>query len=227
MPGDGHPVGRRPLDGRCRLAPRPPRRREHLHRARGQRPELPQHPAADRGRRGHGRRGDPPRLRLPRRERDVRRDLPGVQHPLHRPEPGGDPPPRGQGPRARARAQGGRAPPARQRRGRARRGGRAGSSPRPSAIRCSSRRRWGAAGAGSGSCGRPTAWRRPCGPARARRPRRSDPRRSTSRSTWRAPATSRCRSWPTAAATRSTWASGTAPSSAATRSSWRSRRARS
>ena len=44
--------------------------------------------------------------------------------------------------------------------------------------------------------------------------------------TWMARATSRCRCWPTAAATSSTWVSGTAPSSAGTRSFWRRRRAR-
>jgi hypothetical protein len=46
--------------------------------------QLPEHPAHHRGGRDHGRRGDPPGLRLPGRERGVRRDLRALRHRLHR-----------------------------------------------------------------------------------------------------------------------------------------------
>ena len=57
-----------------------------------ERRELPEHPAHHQRGRDHRRRGDPPRLRLPGRERALRRDLRELQHHLHRPAAGGDPP---------------------------------------------------------------------------------------------------------------------------------------
>ena len=62
---------------------------------------------------------------------------------------------------------------------------------------------------------------RPSPPARRRRRRPSAPPSSISRSSWRRPATSRCRCWATGTASASTWASAIAPCSAATRSSSR------
>ncbi len=203
MPGDGDPVGRGALDGRRRhRSPSAWPTRASASDPTDSAQSYLNIPQPDRGRRGHRRRGDPPRLRLPRRERDVRRDLPGLQHPVHRPEPGGDPAPRAT-----------RSAPASSRGRRTCRSCPAATGPCATTAEARGRRRGARVpGAPEGLAGgrrarhpdrvgSPTAWRRPCGPARARRPRRSDPRRSTSRGTWRAPATSRCRCWPTAAAT--------------------------
>ena len=108
-----------------------------------------------RRRRDHGRRRDPSGLRLPGRERRVRRDLPALQHHVHRPHRRADPPDgrQGRGPEAGA---GSRACP----RSRARPGTIAdvdealALAPRRSASRSSSRP---AAGGGGRACGsRPT-----------------------------------------------------------------------
>ena len=48
-------------------------------------------PQPDRRRRDHRRRRHPPRLRLPRRERRVRRYLPGLEHHVHRADRRADP----------------------------------------------------------------------------------------------------------------------------------------
>jgi 3-dehydroquinate dehydratase II len=65
----------RPTANRCTSAS--PTRTSASARARAR--ELPQHPADHRGRRDHGRRRDPPGLRLPGRERGVRGDLRAVR----------------------------------------------------------------------------------------------------------------------------------------------------
>ena len=189
-------------------------------------PELSQHPEPHRGGRGDRRRSDPPGLRFPGGERHVRRDLPGLLDPLHRPEPRDDPSARRQGARAGARPEVRGPAPARER-GRARGRGRGPSVrrrdrlPRPA--------QGGPGRRGTGDARRP----------RSRGARRGDPdvpeggvgrvrvvRESTSRSTSRGPGTSRCRSSATGTASSSTSASGNARSSAGTRSSSRSRRRR-
>ena len=65
-------------------------RPRHLHRQGPERRQLPEHPADHRRRRGRRRAGDPPRLRLPEREPPLRRDLPELQHRVHRPAARGD-----------------------------------------------------------------------------------------------------------------------------------------
>jgi acetyl-CoA carboxylase, biotin carboxylase subunit len=54
--------------------------------------ELPQHPGDHLGRDHHRRRRHPPRLRLPVRERRLRRDRRGARHHLHRPHARAHPP---------------------------------------------------------------------------------------------------------------------------------------
>ena len=83
--------------------------------------------------------------------------------------------------------------------------------PTRSAIPSWSRRRPAAAGAACASFARATCSRRPSRPARRRRRRPSAPRSSTSRSSSRRRATSRCRCWATGTASACTWASATAP----------------
>ena len=82
------------------------RRRVRRHRRRGRRRELSGRRSRPRGRVPHGRRGDPPGLRLPRRERRVRRALRGGRHRLHRADARSDP-------RLRPQAHGARAGDAR------------------------------------------------------------------------------------------------------------------
>ena len=157
------------------------------------RAELPQHPEHHLGRRDHRQRGDPSRLRLPGRERRLRRDLPGVRHHLHRPVARGHPAHGRQGPGAR------RWPSRRARRwcraarGRSTAWTRRRPSPTRSAIRSSSRRRRAAAAAGCASCASGRRWPAPTPRARPRRAPPSAPPSSTSRSSSRTRATSRCR----------------------------------
>ena len=141
------------------------------------------------------RRRRPSGLRLPRRERTLRRGRARRGTDLHRPDARGD---RADGQqdrgarrgRSRRRAGGARQRGAARAR-RVRRRDRA-RSPRPSAIRCSSRRSPGAAGRG---CGRHRA-RRPRRRAYAPRDRKPAPRSATPRCTSsvvsRVRATSRC-----------------------------------
>ena len=70
----GHAVGGRALDRRRRRAARALRRREGVHRPAAGPGQLPERRRPDQRRRGHRRRRRPPRLRLPVRERRVRRD---------------------------------------------------------------------------------------------------------------------------------------------------------
>ena len=164
------------------------------------------------------RRGDPPRLRVPGRERRVRRGLRGGRRDVHRAAGERD---RGDGIEdARPRADGGgrRADrPGHDLAGRERRGGQA-ARPRRSATRSPARPPAGAAARAFGSPPPRTSSRtRSRGPrARARSSSPTPP--STWSATWRTPATSRSRCSPTRTATWSTSASATARSSAATRS---------
>ena len=82
------------------------RRRVDRHRRGDRRRELPGRRQDPGGRAPHRRRGDPPRLRLPRRERRVRRALRGGRHRVHRPDARPDPGVRPQAHRARAGDQG-------------------------------------------------------------------------------------------------------------------------
>ena len=77
--------------------------------------QLSQHRRHHLRRRAHRQRGDPSRLRLPRREPVLRRHLPGLRPHLHRPLAGGDPPHGRQGPGPRDRQAGRGAGGARQR----------------------------------------------------------------------------------------------------------------
>ncbi len=185
---------------------------------------LPEHRLARRGRGDHGRRRGPPGLRLPRRERPLRRDPRGRGARLDRPVAGGDPADgrqvRGEGDRRAARAC--RRCPARRAagvdRGRAdpRRADRLPGPPegRRGGRRARHARRPERQGAGGGVRARdPT---RPSG--------RSATGASTSRSTSPSPGTSRSRSSATATGASSTSASASARSSGATRRSSRSRR---
>ena len=105
LQGAGHRHGGGPLHGRRRVAPRPLRRRGHLHRAAAVEGQLPQRPRpALRGRR-HRRRRHPPRLRLPLGAGRLRRDGGQAGDEVHRPAPR-DAPAHGQQDRG---ARGGRA----------------------------------------------------------------------------------------------------------------------
>ena len=75
--------------------PRPLRRRGGVHRPAALARELPQHPGHPLRGGDHPGRRHPPRLRLPLRERRLRRGLRELQDPLHRP-PAGDAAPDGQ-----------------------------------------------------------------------------------------------------------------------------------
>ena len=121
VPRDGHQDGRRPLRGRPRRQVRAPRRRIGLHRSAAVRAELPARAGDHRRRRGDRRAGDPSGLRLPVRERGLRRQGREVRVRVHRPAPGDDPPDGRQGQREGRDDQGGRAVRARLR-GRAARG---------------------------------------------------------------------------------------------------------
>ena len=118
--------------------------------------ELPEHPVGDRGRDHDRLRGDPPRLRLPRREPGLRRGVRGQRPRLHRPARGRDGADGRQG-----RGQGGRCGrptcrscPAPTRRPRSRRRAR---RRRRSATRSCSRPRPAAAARACGSCTAPTS----------------------------------------------------------------------
>ena len=180
-------------------------------------------PAIIDGVRDHRRAGDPSRLRLPVRERALRRDRRGARHHLHRPEAGTHP---ADGRQDRGQ-EGGQGP---------RHSGRAGLRRRRHRRRRSQahRRRDRLSGADQGGGRRrrarhegrahaKTSCRSRCRP-RAPKPRpRSATTRSTSRSISSCRATSKSRSSPTATATSSIWASATARCSAATRRSGRKR----
>ena len=138
---------------------------------------------------------------------------------VRRPVAGGDRADGRQGPR-----QGGRG--ARRRAGRRvleRRGG----ARRRTRIRCWSRPRRAAAGAGCGSWSRPTGSTRRSPPPSARRPPGSATIASSSSASCRARGTSRCRSSATRTAPCCRWASASARCSAAIRRCSRSRRRRS
>ena len=77
--------------GRPRRQVREAGRRGGVHRPGGVGPELPQHAGDHRHRRGHRRRGHPPRLRLPVGERRLRRARRAQRLRLHRPDARGDP----------------------------------------------------------------------------------------------------------------------------------------
>ncbi len=104
--------------GRPRVAARPLRRRRRLHRPAAQPRLLPPDSQHHRRRRDHRRRRHPSGLRLPGRERRVRRHLPGVEHHVHRPHRRSDPADGRQGDRAAAGPGGRRADRARARPGR-------------------------------------------------------------------------------------------------------------
>ena len=88
--GDGHRLGRRLLGDRPRRAARARGRRGLPDRPRGPGRELPQHRQDHRDRQGGGRRRDPSRLRLPRRERRHGPRLRRGRHHLDRAAAGGD-----------------------------------------------------------------------------------------------------------------------------------------
>ena len=176
--------------------------------------------------RARGRR-DPPRLRLPVRERRVRPRLRDGRDHLRRPARRAARAARRQDRRPAASPQkagvpvlaGSDEPVARRRRG-------AGSSPRSSATRSSSRRRWAAAAAACASSRRPTSSTRPSSRPGARRGPPSASPTSSSRSSSAGPGTSRCSSSATGTATSSTSSSATARSSGGIRRSSRSPRRR-
>ena len=89
--------------------PRALRRPGHLHRARQKRPQLSRYPLHHQRRRNHQRRCHPSRLRLPQRERRLRRSLRSLRHQVHRTPPRRHPPDGGQGTRPRLHARNGRA----------------------------------------------------------------------------------------------------------------------
>ena len=78
----------RPTASRCTSASPTTTSASARRRAGSPTSSIPQH---HRRRRDHRRRRHPPRLRLPGRERRVRRDLPGLEHHLHRPDRRPDP----------------------------------------------------------------------------------------------------------------------------------------
>ena len=84
MSGHGSPRGDRALHRGHRFASGQARRRIDLHRAARSSPELPQYPEHHLGGRHYRQRGDPPWVWPPRRERHVRRGLPGVRHHVYR-----------------------------------------------------------------------------------------------------------------------------------------------
>ena len=109
LQGAGDPDGRRLQHGRPRQPPRHLRRRGRLHRSAAVEVELPQHLQHHLGRRDHRRRRHPSGLRLPRRERPLRRGARRVQDRLDRAAPGGHPPDGRQGQGAADGEGGGRA----------------------------------------------------------------------------------------------------------------------
>ncbi len=88
--GDGHPLGRCLLRNRPRRAARARGRRGLPDRPRRARRELPEHRQDHRYGEGGRGRGDPPGLRLPRRERRLRPRLRRGRDRLHRTAAGGD-----------------------------------------------------------------------------------------------------------------------------------------
>ena len=144
------------------------RRRGHLHRPGAGRGELPQHPAHHQRRRGRRRAGHPSRLRLPLRERPLRRGVPRLQDRVHRPAARGDAPARQQERGPQAGQQGRRPRRARQRRADHERGRGAALRPGRSASRSSSRRRPAAAAA---ACASPATTRRSSPACKAAQPR--------------------------------------------------------
>ena len=86
LQGDGHPDGGDPFDRRLERHARPHGRRERLHRPAAGEPELPVDAEHHRRLRDHRRRGDPSGLRLPLRERHLRRRGQGPRPGLHRPD---------------------------------------------------------------------------------------------------------------------------------------------
>ena len=88
---DGHRDRRRLFRRRRQRAPRPPRRRGRAHRPGAGARVVPRRREDHRRREGDRRAGDPSRLRLPLRERGLRRSLRRRRHRLHRPAGRGDP----------------------------------------------------------------------------------------------------------------------------------------
>ena len=200
--GDGHHLGRRLLGDRPRRAARARGRRGLPDRPRGPGRELPEHREDHRDRQGGRRRRDPPRLRLPRRERrDGARLRRGRDH-LDRPAAGGD---RSDGLEDERRARswsrpGCRSSPARPR---SRKdlddGPQAGRRSRLPGRLQGGGRRWRQGLPGGDDARRPR--RRPSR-ARPAKARSSSPTTaSTSSATSRTRATSRSRCWPTRTAT--------------------------
>ena len=91
VPRDGRQVGGRLFRSRPRRQVREAGRRGGLHRPGAVGAELSQHAGDHRHRRGDRRRGDPSRLRLPLRERRLRRARRAQRLHLHRPDARGDP----------------------------------------------------------------------------------------------------------------------------------------
>ena len=217
--------GRRLLRRRPRRAARPRGRHGAADRPRAGGRVVPLDPGGARRGAARGRRGDPPRLRLPVGERGLRAGVRRGGADVRRAAPGRD--------RAHG-AQGRGAPPGR-------RGRRARSSPRSRTTRPRrraprrARRRRGrlpAHGQGGrgrrrqGDADRPRArpsCQTPSPPPGARPAPRSATARCSSSASSRARATSRCRSSPTPTAASSTSSSATARPSAATRRSSRRR----
>ena len=106
VPGARHPHRDRAFDRRRALAARAGGRRVDLRGAQRRARQLSQHRRNHLRRRAHRQRGDPSRLRLPRRESVLRRHLPRLRAHLHRPLAGGDPPHGRQGPGPRHRQAG-------------------------------------------------------------------------------------------------------------------------
>ena len=109
LPRARHPDRGRAFRGRYRGEVREARRRVGVHRAAAGGGELPQHPGDHQRRRSHRRRGDPSRVRLPVRERGLRRESRALRLRVHRPAAGEHPPDGRQGERQAGDDQGGRA----------------------------------------------------------------------------------------------------------------------
>ena len=182
---------------------------------------LPEHPPGDRGGRSHGRRGHPPRLRLPQRERPLRGRLPGLRHHLHRAQRRDHPQDGQQGPGQGHHAGRGRAPHARQRRP----GGNGGGRPGGGRADRLSRHRQGQRGRRRARHAHRQQPRGAAGPLPHRPQRGEGAFRRRQRLHGEVPPGAPPHRgpdhWATSSATSCTWASASAPSSAATRSSSR------
>ena len=87
LPRTRHSLGRGAFHRGCRCDARAAGGRKRLHRTTAGEGQLPQYPCHPVRRPGDRRRGDPSRLRLPRRERRLRRDGGSAWPDLHRPLP--------------------------------------------------------------------------------------------------------------------------------------------